>query len=123
MELLINELMQARRRALRLEAKVFGGGAVIAGMTSDQRRRAQHRSSCSTTCAPSASRCVSKDVLDVHPRKVCVLPASGKAMVKRLPPANADALVAQERDAAAQQARRPRRRRLDRPVLSAKELA
>ena len=27
---------------------------------------------------------VSKDVLDIYPRKVCFLPASGKAMVKRL---------------------------------------
>jgi chemotaxis protein CheD len=44
---------------------------------------------------------VSKDVLDVYPRKVCMLPASGKAMVKRLQPGNAEALVAQERAAAA----------------------
>jgi chemotaxis protein CheD len=40
-------------------------------------------------------------VLDVYPRKVCMLPASGKAMVKRLQPGNAEALVAQERAAAA----------------------
>ncbi|MCK7498995.1 MAG: hypothetical protein MZW92_57165 [Comamonadaceae bacterium] len=71
-----------------MEAKVFGGGAVISGMNTHQRRRAQHRSSCSTTCAPSASRVVSKDVLDIYPRKVCFLPASGKAMVKRLAPTN-----------------------------------
>ena len=43
---------------------------------------------------------VSKDVLDVYPRKVCFLPASGKAMVKRLAPSNAEALVAQDRAAA-----------------------
>jgi chemotaxis protein CheD len=43
---------------------------------------------------------VSKDVLDIHPRKVCFLPHSGKAMVKRLSPANPEALVAQERAAA-----------------------
>jgi chemotaxis protein CheD len=46
---------------------------------------------------------VSKDVLEIYPRKVCFLPASGKAMVKRLAPTNAAALQAQER-AAAQQA-------------------
>ena len=40
---------------------------------------------------------VSKDVLDIYPRKVCFLPASGKAMVKRLAPASSDALVAQDR--------------------------
>jgi chemotaxis protein CheD len=41
---------------------------------------------------------VSKDVLDVYPRKVCFLPKSGKAMVKRLAAAN-DALLAQDRTA------------------------
>jgi len=43
---------------------------------------------------------VSKDVLDVYPRKVCYLPGSGKAMVKRLAPTNTDALLAQDRAAA-----------------------
>ena len=43
---------------------------------------------------------VSKDVLDVYPRKVCFFPASGKAMVKRLAATNTDALVAQDRAAA-----------------------
>jgi chemotaxis protein CheD len=43
---------------------------------------------------------VSKDVLDIYPRKVCFLPHSGKAMVKRLASANTEALVAQERAAA-----------------------
>jgi chemotaxis protein CheD len=38
---------------------------------------------------------VSKDVLDVYPRKVCFLPRSGKAMVKRLAPSTA--LLQQER--------------------------
>ena len=43
---------------------------------------------------------VSKDVMDIYPRKVCFLPAIGKAMVKRLAPTNTDALVAQEKAAA-----------------------
>jgi chemotaxis protein CheD len=42
---------------------------------------------------------VSKDVMDIYPRKVCFLPASGKAMVKRLASANTEALAAQERAA------------------------
>jgi len=40
---------------------------------------------------------VSKDVLEIYPRKVCFLPASGKAMVKRLAPTNTEALVQQDR--------------------------
>lgn len=43
---------------------------------------------------------VSKDVLEIYPRKVCFLPHSGKAMVKRLAPTNPDAIVQQERAAA-----------------------
>ena len=42
---------------------------------------------------------VSKDVMDVYPRKVCFLPASGKAMVKRLASTNTEMLAAQERAA------------------------
>ena len=37
--------------------------------------------------------------MDVYPRNVCFLPASGKAMVKRLAPTNTDALVQQDRAA------------------------
>jgi len=43
---------------------------------------------------------VSRDVMDVYPRKVCFLPGSGKAMVKRLAAAHTDALIAQDRLAA-----------------------
>jgi chemotaxis protein CheD len=43
---------------------------------------------------------VSKDVLEIYPRKVCFLPHSGKAMVKRLAPTNTDALIQQDRNAA-----------------------
>jgi chemotaxis protein CheD len=43
---------------------------------------------------------VSKDVLGIHPRKVCFLPATGKAMIKRLALNKASTLVEQERAAA-----------------------
>jgi chemotaxis protein CheD len=43
---------------------------------------------------------VSKDVMDVYPRKVCFFPASGKAMVKRLASTQAETLAAQDREAA-----------------------
>jgi chemotaxis protein CheD len=47
---------------------------------------------------------VSKDVLDVYPRKVCFLPNSGKAMVKRLASTHAAELVERERAVAPQPA-------------------
>jgi chemotaxis protein CheD len=99
MELLINELLKRGASRLTLEAKVFGGGAVISGMNSinvGERNTKFVIDYLHTERIPI----VSKDVLDVYPRKVCLLPASGKAMVKRLAANNAEALVAQERAAA-----------------------
>jgi chemotaxis protein CheD len=99
MELLINELMKKGASRLTLEAKVFGGGAVISGMNSinvGERNTEFVLDYLKTERIPV----VSKDVMDVYPRKVCFFPASGKAMVKRLAPTNTDALVAQDRAAA-----------------------
>jgi chemotaxis protein CheD len=100
MELLINEMMKRGASRGSLEAKVFGGAQVISGMNSmnvGERNTQFVVDYLKTERIPILSR----DVLDVHPRKVCFLPASGKAMVKRLAASNADALVAQERAAAA----------------------
>ena len=102
MELLINELMKRGASRMTLEAKVFGGGAVIGGMSTinvGERNTQFVIDYLQTERIPIVSR----DVLEIYPRKVCFLPASGKAMVKRLAPTPADAFVAQDR-AAAQQA-------------------
>lgn len=99
MELLINQLMKRGATRSALEAKVFGGGAVIAAMTSlnvGQRNTQFVLDYLRTERIPV----VSKDVLDTCARKVCMLPASGKVLMKRLAPTNADALIAQERAAA-----------------------
>jgi len=99
MELLINEMMKRGASRTTMEAKVFGGGQVISGMNSmnvGERNTEFVIEYLKTERIPI----LSKDVMDVYPRKVCFLPASGKAMVKRLAPANAEALVAQDRAAA-----------------------
>jgi chemotaxis protein CheD len=99
MELLINELLKLGASRLTLEAKVFGGGAVISGMNSinvGERNTAFVMDYLKTERIPV----VSKDVLEIYPRKVCFLPFSGKAMVKRLAPTNPEAIVQQERMAA-----------------------
>jgi chemotaxis protein CheD len=99
MELLINEMLKRGASRLTLEAKVFGGGQVISGMNSinvGERNTQFVLEYLKTERIPV----VSKDVMDVYPRKVCLLPASGKAMVKRLAPTNPEALIAQERAAA-----------------------
>ncbi len=100
MELLINEMMKLGAQRSSIEAKVFGGGQVVSGMTS---MNVGERNTTFVLDYLKAERIpvVSKDVLDVYPRKVCFLPASGKAMVKRLAATHGhEALVAQERMAA-----------------------
>ena len=99
MELLINELMKRGASKSRMEAKIFGGGAVIAGMNTIN---VGERNTNFVIDYLKVERIpiVSKDVMDVYPRKVCFLPHSGKAMVKRLAPTNTDALVQQDRTAA-----------------------
>ena len=102
MELLINEMMQRGASRRSLEAKIFGGGQVISGMET-MNIGARNTRFVLDYLRTERIPVVSKDVLDVYPRKVCFLPASGKAMVKRLASTNTSVLLAQER-AAAQQA-------------------
>jgi chemotaxis protein CheD len=99
MELLINEMMKRGASRTTMEAKVFGGGQVVAGMSTmnvGERNTNFVIDYLKTERIPI----MSKDVLDVYPRKVCFLPASGKAMIKRLAATNTDALLAQDRAAA-----------------------
>ena len=96
MELLINEMLKRGASRSGMEAKVFGGGQVVSGMTTmnvGERNTSFVLDYLKTERIPV----VSKDVLDIYPRKVCFLPASGKAMVKRLAAASSEALVAQDR--------------------------
>lgn len=100
MELLINEMIKRGANRTTMEAKVFGGGAVISGMNSINVGERNTKFVLDYLRTERIS-VVSKDVMDIYPRKVCFLPASGKAMVKKLASANTEALIAQERAAAA----------------------
>jgi chemotaxis protein CheD len=96
MDLLIGELVKRGASRLSMEAKIFGGGAVVEGMNSinvGERNTAFALNYLRTERIPV----VSKDVLEIYPRKVCFLPASGKAMVKRLAPVHAAQWLAQDR--------------------------
>jgi len=99
MELLINEMMKLGATRATMEAKVFGGGQVIDGMSTmniGERNTDFVIDYLKTERIPI----MAKDVQGPYPRKVCFLPASGKAMVKRLAAANKESLAAQERAAA-----------------------
>ena len=106
MELLINEMLKRGARRTTLEAKVFGGGQMIAGMESMNVGERNTRFVLDYLKTEHIT-VVSKDVLDIYPRKVCFLPVSGKAMVKRLAPTAASAQQAQAQERAAAQQARP----------------
>ncbi|MCG5074964.1 chemoreceptor glutamine deamidase CheD [Paraburkholderia tagetis] len=83
MEVLINELIKAGGRRERFEAKVFGGAAVLAGMTTmniGDRNAAFVR----RYLATESIRIVAEDLQGSHPRKVAFLPRTGQVMVKKL---------------------------------------
>ena len=98
MDLLIGELVKRGATRSTMEAKVFGGGAVISGMNSINVGERNTKFVLDYLQTERIS-VVSKDVMDIYPRKVCFLPASGKAMVKRLASTNTEMLAAQERAA------------------------
>jgi chemotaxis protein CheD len=97
MELLINELVKLGARRNHLEAKVFGGGNVLGGMTVTNVGK---RNSTFVLGYLSMENIpvVAKDLLDDFPRKVYFFPRSGKVMVKKLRSTRNDTLAAREID-------------------------
>lgn len=95
MEVLINEILKAGGRRNSLEAKIFGGAAVIQGMTQMNVGK-QNVAFVERFLQNERIPIVSKDVLDVHPRRVCFLPRSGRAMVKKLAAASSAVVVNEE---------------------------
>jgi chemotaxis protein CheD len=96
MELLINELIKQGARRETMQAKIFGGAQVMAGFTSmnvGERNTAFVRDYLATERIPV----VSQDVMDIHPRKVCFFPVTGKALVKRLAHSHPESLAVEER--------------------------
>ena len=83
MEILINHITKLGARRANLEAKVFGGGNVLPGLTVANvgERNAEFVLGFLHT---EKIRGVAQDLVDVFPRKVYYFPASGKVMVKKL---------------------------------------
>lgn len=99
MELLINALMHRGAVKSRLQAKVFGGAMVIAGMTSINVGE-QNTRFVLDYLKTEGIPVLSKDVLEIFPRKVGFMPDNGQAMVKRLPPTRAADLLEREQELA-----------------------
>jgi chemotaxis protein CheD len=95
MELLINEMIKLGARRESMQAKVFGGGQVMHSFTT---MNVGERNTAFVLDYLQTERIsiISKDVLDIYPRKVCYFPATGKAMVKRLAHSHPETLETQE---------------------------
>lgn len=97
MEVLINHLLKLGARRNRLEAKVFGGGAVLESLSSSNvgTRNAEFVLSYLKT---EKIPVVAKDLLDSYPRKVYYFPLSGRVLVKKLHRVHNETLFDRERE-------------------------
>jgi chemotaxis protein CheD len=95
MEVLINELLKRGADRGRLEAKVFGGGAVLPGFTINNIGQRNGRFVLDYLRAEGIP-VAAQDLLDVYPRRVHYFPISGRVLVRRLPSANDAEVLASE---------------------------
>lgn len=100
MEILINHLLKLGARRGSLEAKVFGGGRVMAALANSN----VGERNCSFVLDFLKTEGIfvsAQDLLDVHPRKVYFFPASGRVLVKKLTRLHNDTLLRRESEYAA----------------------
>lgn len=95
MEVLINQLLKMGAQRSHLEAKVFGGAAVLRGFTVSNvgERNAEF---VLNFLSVEKIHVVAQDLLDIYPRKVHYFPQSGLARVKKLKQVHNDTIVGRE---------------------------
>lgn len=81
MEILVNDLMRRGAKRERLEAKVFGGGNVMAKLTTDP-VGARNVAFVRQFLAQEKINVVGEDLLGDNARKVAYFPATGRALVR-----------------------------------------
>jgi chemotaxis protein CheD len=106
MELLINDLLKRGARRGRLQAKVFGGGNVLRGFTTDPIGTRNARFVLGYLQAESIP-VLAQDLGDVHPRKVGFFAQTGRALVRQLPISRDEEIVRAERALYGRLARTP----------------
>jgi chemotaxis protein CheD len=97
MEILINQLLKLGARRSNLEAKVFGGGNVLEGLTVANvgQRNADFVLQFLKT---ENIRVVAQDLVDIFPRKVYFFPKNSKVMVKKLRTMHNSTISQREKD-------------------------
>ena len=95
MEMLINEILKRGGARNRLECKVFGGGAVLAGFTVSNVGQRNGRFVL-RYLATEGLAVAAQDLYDTCPRRVHYFPLTGRVLVKRLASANDRDVLASE---------------------------
>lgn len=95
MEVLINQLIRNGAQRKNLEAKVFGGGAVIKSFSSTNvgERNAKFVKNFLKEEGIAIS---GEDLLDIYPRKVYYFPKTGRVLVKKLKELNNNTVAQRE---------------------------
>jgi chemotaxis protein CheD len=96
MEVLINHLLKLGARREHLEAKIFGGGRVLAPLAGSEVGDRNVRF-VRDYLARERIPVVAEDLLDVYPRKVYFFPVSGRVLLKKMLRTRSDAVIARER--------------------------
>jgi chemotaxis protein CheD len=97
MEILINHVLKLGGRRAHLEAKVFGGGNVLAAMTLTNVGE-RNATFVQEFLQSEGIRIVAKDLVDVYPRKVYYFPKTGKVMVRKLRTLHNHTIIERETD-------------------------
>lgn len=97
MEVLLNQLTKLGAHRGRLEAKVFGGAAVLRGFTTvnvgERNSEFVH-----DYLDREGIRVVAEDLMGLYPRKVYFWPASGRVLVRKLKSVHNNTIIDREQD-------------------------
>jgi len=114
MEVLINELLKAGARRDRLQAKVFGGGAVLGAM---QQTHIGERNARFVLhyLELEGVPVLARDLGEAHARRIHYFPRTGEVLVRRLPvDRRAGELIARREQAVARELQQPLPPRVER---------
>ncbi len=97
MEILINQLLKIGAKRSNLEAKVFGGGAVLRGFTVSNAGERNAKFLLKFLKAEKI-HLAAQDMLDIYPRKVYFFPSTGRVRVKKLKQVHNDTIINRENE-------------------------
>ncbi len=95
MEMLINHVLKLGAKRNQLEAKLFGGGAVVKHLKSSNVGEKNAKFSLDYL-ETEGIPVVSSDLLDIYPRRVYFFPQTGKVLVKKMYGVHNNEVILQE---------------------------